>query len=75
MEIAISAPTAHRQVHVTTSPRGWAVSITGDDYYFALAQTQREAIIEGVRLAKEAAATLYIHGRNGRIREVWHYGR
>lgn len=61
-------------VHVVPSFRGWAVTVENSSFYYSFANTQIEAIAQGMQLARQAAASLLIHGRDGRIRDVWHYG-
>lgn len=66
---------AGKSQHVT--PRGgkWVVRKTGASRATGVFETQSEAIERGRSLAKSQGAELYIHGRDGRIRERDSYGR
>ena len=57
-------------------PRGgkWSIRRTGSDRVTKTFETQKEAIAEARRIAKTQGTELYIHGRDGRIRERDSYG-
>lgn len=61
-------------VHVT--PRGgkWAVRSAGSSKASRIFNTQKEAVDLGREQAKRNSSELYIHGRDGRIRERNTYG-
>jgi len=59
--------------HVVPSSRGWYVEREGTPFPFSLFSTQKEAISEGVVLAKSAVVSLVIHGVDGRFRDVRSY--
>jgi hypothetical protein len=53
------------------SPRGgkWSVRRTGASRATKIFDTQSDAITEARKIAKNQRTELYIHGRDGRIRE------
>lgn len=61
--------------HIVPHDKGWAVKGEGTDRASSLHQTQREAIERGREIAQNQGTELFIHGRNGRIRERDSYGR
>ncbi|MDE2675812.1 MAG: DUF2188 domain-containing protein [Paracoccaceae bacterium] len=61
--------------HVVFRGGKWAVRKTGSERVTKKFNTQKEAIIEARRIAKKQGAELYIHGRDGRIRDRDSYGR
>ena len=60
-------------VHVVPFSGSWAVKCEGASTYCFASQTQTEAIGYGMRLARQSAAMLVIHGRDGQFREVRNY--
>ena len=61
--------------HVVPSERGWSVRKAGAIKATSTHSTQSEAISAATRIARNQGAELYIHGRDGRIRERNSYGR
>jgi Uncharacterized protein conserved in bacteria (DUF2188) len=63
-----------RGVHVT--PRGdrWAVEREGAQRASSLHDTQADAAREGRETARREHVELYLHGRDGRIRQRDSYG-
>lgn len=62
--------------HVVKNPGGgWAVKKGGSTKATKIHKTQGEAIKHGRSIARGQNAELYIHGRDGRIREKDSYGR
>jgi hypothetical protein len=61
--------------HVVPSERGWSVIKAGASRATSTHSTQSEAISAATRIARNQGAELYIHGRDGRIRERNSYGR
>lgn len=59
------------------APRGdkWVVRKTGAERASGTFETQHEAIERGRSLARNQATELYIHGRDGRIRDRESYSR
>ena len=72
MNIASIIP-ARRDVHVVPYRGKWAVEIEHEGTARCVVDTQIEAMAYGMTLAREAAVSLVIHGRNGRFRETWSY--
>ena len=61
--------------HVTPRDGGkWAVRSSGSSRASSVHQNQREAIAEARRIAKAQKTELYVHGRDGRIRDRSSYG-
>lgn len=60
--------------HVVPHPDGWAVKSEGSQKAASVHQTQREAIEVGRHSAINNRSELFIHGRNGQIRERNTYG-
>jgi Uncharacterized protein conserved in bacteria (DUF2188) len=55
--------------HVVPHPDGWAVKGSGNSRATTVHDTQREAIDAAREIAHNQGGELFIHGRNGRIRE------
>lgn len=66
---------AHKGQHVV--PRGgkWAVRKAGSERASGVYQTQDEAINRAREIAKNQGTELYVHGRDGRIRDRSSYGK
>ena len=60
--------------HVVPRGNGWAVKGEGNKKATALYPTQREAIKKAREIAINQNSELFIHGRNGRIRDRDSYG-
>ncbi len=60
---------ARRGQHVVPHPSGWAVKAEGGKRAPSVHPTQREAADRARAIAKNQGAELYVHGRDGRIRE------
>ncbi|CEO91464.1 hypothetical protein SFHH103_psfHH103d_266 (plasmid) [Sinorhizobium fredii HH103] len=58
--------------HVVPSADGWSVKKAGSARATSTHQTQAEAIAAATKIAQKTE--LYIHGRDGRIRERNSYG-
>lgn len=61
--------------HVVPSNGGWSVRRSGAARASGTFQTQQEAVARGRELAKAQSTELYIHGRDGRIRERSSFGK
>lgn len=59
---------------VRSSSGGWAVKKAGSSRASSVHETQAEAIKAATRIAQNQKTELYIHGRDGRIRERNSYG-
>jgi hypothetical protein len=60
--------------HVVPSERGWAVRKAGSTRATSSHATQQEAIAAATAIARNQRTELYIHGRDGRIRERNSFG-
>ncbi|MDE0095403.1 MAG: DUF2188 domain-containing protein [Gammaproteobacteria bacterium] len=60
--------------HVVPRDSKWAVRRTGSDRVTRRFDTQREAIDAARELARKQGTEVFIHGRDGRIRERDTYG-
>ena len=58
-----------RNQHVVPHDRGWAVKPAGGSRASSVHNTQREAIDTAREIARNQRSELFIHGRDGRIRE------
>ena len=58
-----------RNQHVVPHEDGWAVRSAGSQRATSVHQTQREAIDAGRQIARNQRTELFVHGRDGRIRE------
>ncbi|WP_231467211.1 DUF2188 domain-containing protein [Novosphingobium sp. CECT 9465] len=61
--------------HVVPSSNGWSVKKAGATRASSTHATQQEAIAAATQIARNQQTELYIHGRDGRIRERNSYGR
>ena len=61
-------------VHVTPSRSKWAVLRAGGHRATGLFPTREEAMARGISLAKSQNATIYVHGKDGRIIERYPNG-
>jgi hypothetical protein len=69
------ATAARNGQHVVPSQDGWKVKKARSQKASGVYETQREAIESAMRIARNQKAELFIHARNGRIRERNSYGR
>lgn len=60
--------------HVVSNGGKWSVRRAGSERATANFNTQQEAIDRGRELAQNQGTELYIHGRDGRIRERYSFG-
>ncbi len=58
-----------RNQHVVPHDGGWAVRGAGSQRATSVHRTQREAIDTGREIARNQRTELFVHGRDGRIRE------
>ncbi len=65
---------AKKGQHVVPRDGKWAVRKAGANSATRVYTTQREAISEARKIARNQGTELYIHGRDGRIRERDSYG-
>jgi hypothetical protein len=64
-----------RNQHVVPHDDGWAVRGAGSQRATSLHATQREAIEAARDIARNQGTELFVHGRDGRIRERDSEGR
>ena len=58
-----------RNQHVVPHSDGWAVKGSGAQRATSVHETQAEAIKAAREIARNQASELFVHGRNGQIRE------
>ena len=58
-----------RNQHIVPHDNGWAVRGAGSQRATSVHRTQREAIDNGRQIACNQGTELFVHGRNGQIRE------
>jgi uncharacterized protein YdaT len=61
--------------HVVPRDGRWSVRKAGSNRVTSTYDTQREAISEARKIARNQGTEIYIHGRDGRIRERDSYGK
>ena len=61
--------------HVVPSGEGWSVRRAGASRASGTYKTQREAVERAKDMAQSQRTELFVHGRDGRIRERNSYGR
>ncbi|MGH6897662.1 MAG: DUF2188 domain-containing protein [Geminicoccaceae bacterium] len=61
--------------HVVPHDWGWAVKPAGGSRASSVHDTQREAIDRAREVARNQGSELFVHGRDGRIRERDSHGR
>ena len=61
--------------HVVPHDGGWAVKPEGGQRASSVHDTQREAIDRAREIAQNQHSELFVHGRDGRIRERDSHGR
>jgi hypothetical protein len=61
--------------HVVPNGGKWAVRKAGADRASGIFTTQKEAIARGKELAQNQGTELYVHGKDGRIRERSSFGK
>ncbi|EAB6717791.1 DUF2188 domain-containing protein [Salmonella enterica subsp. enterica serovar Enteritidis] len=58
-----------RNQHVVPHAQGWAVKGAGAERATSVHRTQAEAINAGRIISRNQSTELFLHGRNGQIRE------
>lgn len=66
---------ARKGQHVVPHAGGWSVKRAGAAKATSKHATQAEAIQAGTKIAQNQGTELYVHGRDGRIRERNSYGK
>lgn len=64
-----------RNQHIVPHQEGWAVKGEKAEKASSVHSTQREAIEQGRKISQNQGTELFIHGRNGRIRERDSHGK
>jgi uncharacterized protein YdaT len=72
---AIGAKMSQKGQHVVPNGAKWSVRRAGAERASGVFSTQKEAIDKARELAKHQGTELYIHGRDGRIRERSSFGK
>lgn len=65
---------ASKNQHVVPHGSDWAVKGAGNQKASSVHSTQAEAISQAREIAKNQESEMFIHGRNGQIRERNTYG-
>lgn len=65
---------AKKNIHVVPHPDGWAVKTEGASRASAVTSTQGQAIEQARSQAIRNQGEVFIHGRNGQIRDRDSYG-
>ena len=65
---------AKKNQHIVPHSEGWAVKTAGASRATVVVPTQREAFDIGRGIARNNGSELFVHGRDGRIRERNSYG-
>lgn len=60
--------------HIVSHSEGWAVKSEGSSRASRVFETQKRAIAKGTEIAKNQQSELFIHNRQGQIRERNTYG-
>jgi hypothetical protein len=66
---------AKGDVHVVPSDQGWRVEIAADGRARSVHRTQVEARAAARQIARQNKRELFVHGRDGQIRERNTYGK
>ena len=61
--------------HVVPNGERWSVRRAGSSRASGTCDTQKEAVAEAKKIARRQETELYVHGRDGRIRERSSYGK
>lgn len=61
--------------HVVKHEKGWAVKGAGNSKATKVVKTQSKAVEKAIEIAKNQKSEMFIHGRNGQIRERNTYGQ
>lgn len=64
-----------RNQHIVPHRDGWAVKGEGAERAPSVHRTQQAAIERGRELARQSKIEVFVHGRDGRIRERDSHGR
>lgn len=65
---------SNKNQHIVPHQHGWAVRGEGNGRATSVHETQSEAIQRGRTIAQNNHSELFVHGRNGQIRERDSFG-
>lgn len=71
----VGRPMTKRVQHVIPSAGGWSIRQAGSAKASSVHKTQQEAVARAREMAQKEGSELFIHGRDGRIRERNSYNR
>jgi len=60
--------------HVVPKGENWAVQGAGNSKATKIVETQKQAVVIAREIAKNQKSELFVHGKNGHIRERNSYG-
>ena len=63
-----------KNIHIVPRSGQWGIKKGGSERVLELFRTQKKAINKGRKIAKRAGVELFIHGRDGKIRERDSFG-
>lgn len=63
-----------KSIHVTPTGEDWQLKIEGNQRATKITSTQKEATDAGRKIAREKQAELFIHDKQGKIRDRESYG-
>jgi hypothetical protein len=67
---------SNKNIHITRTGNGqWQAKKEGSQRASSITGTQAKAVTDAIRIAKREGTEVFIHGRNGKIRERNTYGR
>lgn len=68
-------PKSRKGQHVVPNGDKWSIRKAGSERASGTFATQKEAVENAKKIAKKQKTELYIHGKDGRIRERNSYGK
>jgi hypothetical protein len=74
-EYVAAVERGRKSQHIVKADEGWAIRSGGASRASKIFETQEGAAEYGKKIAKKLKATLFIHGKDGRIKESYSYSR
>lgn len=74
-KVVAIGPKSRKGQHVVPNGNKWSIRKAGSERASGTFDTQKEAVENAKKIAKNQKTELYIHGRDGRIRERNSYGK
>ena len=74
-KVVAKGPKSRKGQHVVPNGEKWSIRKAGSERASGTFDTQKEAVENAKKIAKNQKTELYIHGRDGRIRERNSYGK